>query len=255
MSNDKPPAFQAASGNRLGVTLSIVALIHLLLIVLLLSYFDWLSSADSETETNAGQSGIIIQVTLETEPPDSAMPAEPVPEIIPEPTPNVAEDLPLAAELPVQPAPSVPSVIPLPNPPKQPTQPTQPNQPTPPKPAKQSPPQTPANSLSDGKAQINTSSNAAQFVPAQVDPNYLHRPSPAYPALSKRLREAGTVLLRVSLDDKGIVQDIAIQTSSDFQRLDQAALEAVRQWRFIPASRGAQPVSASVLIPIEFKQP
>ena len=89
--------------------------------------------------------------------------------------------------------------------------------------------------------------------PAQVDPNYLHRPNPVYPALSRRLREEGTVVLRVSLDARGTVQDIAIQTSSNFERLDQAALEAVRQWRFIPATRGQVAVPSTVLVPIAFR--
>ena len=108
---------------------------------------------------------------------------------------------------------------------------------------------------SAANATASATSNASALTPAHIDPNYLHRPNPAYPAISKRLRETGTVILRVSLDENGVVQDISVQTSSDFQRLDQAALEAVRQWRFIPASRGAQPVPASVLVPIEFKQP
>lgn len=89
--------------------------------------------------------------------------------------------------------------------------------------------------------------------PAQVDPDYLHRPNPVYPAVSKRLREAGTVLLRVSLDAKGEVRDIDIQTTSAYQRLDQAAMEAVRQWRFVPATRGQQAIASTVLVPIEFK--
>jgi protein TonB len=89
---------------------------------------------------------------------------------------------------------------------------------------------------------------------AYVDPNYLHRPNPVYPTLSKRLREEGTVVLRVNLDTQGNVLDITIEKSSSFQRLDQAALEAVKQWRFVPAKRGQVAMPSSALVPIEFKQ-
>jgi protein TonB len=98
-----------------------------------------------------------------------------------------------------------------------------------------------------------TTNDSLPTIPAQVDPNYLHRPNPVYPAVSKRLREEGTVLLRVSLDTTGAVLEVTVQTTSTYQRLDLAAVEAVRQWRFIPATRGQQPVASTVLVPIAFK--
>ena len=104
-----------------------------------------------------------------------------------------------------------------------------------------------------GPAQTSANLDSPPLTPAQVDPNYLHRPDPVYPALSKRLREEGTVVLRVSLDAQGAVRDIQIESSSQFQRLDQAALEAVRQWRFIPATHGQVAVPSTVLVPIAFK--
>ncbi|MFI3119611.1 MAG: TonB family protein, partial [Methylococcaceae bacterium] len=39
---------------------------------------------------------------------------------------------------------------------------------------------------------------------------------------------------------------------SGSSRLDQAALEAVKKWRFVPAKRGEQAVSASVVVPVRF---
>ena len=115
-----------------------------------------------------------------------------------------------------------------------------------------------ATSADSGKAAgpVQQRSEPATFplTPAHVDPNYLHRPNPVYPALSKRLREEGTVLLRVNLDAQGIVLDISIEKSSSFQRLDQAAHEAVKQWRFIPAKRGQAALPSTALVPIEFKQ-
>jgi protein TonB len=60
------------------------------------------------------------------------------------------------------------------------------------------------------------------------------------------------VLLRVQVTANGTAASVELQTSSGSTRLDQAALEAVKKWRFIPAKRGEQPVSASVTVPVRF---
>jgi outer membrane transport energization protein TonB (TC 2.C.1.1.1) len=43
-----------------------------------------------------------------------------------------------------------------------------------------------------------------------------------------------------------------VQTGSGSSRLDEAALEAVKKWQFVPAKRGEQSVSASVVVPVRF---
>ena len=43
-----------------------------------------------------------------------------------------------------------------------------------------------------------------------------------------------------------------INTSSGSDRLDRAALDAVRRWKFVPARLGDTPVDAWVLVPIAF---
>jgi protein TonB len=45
---------------------------------------------------------------------------------------------------------------------------------------------------------------------------------------------------------------VEIRTSSGVERLDRAALDAVRRWRFVPARQGDTPVDAWVLVPIRF---
>jgi protein TonB len=88
---------------------------------------------------------------------------------------------------------------------------------------------------------------------ARFDAAYLQNPAPAYPALSRRLREEGKVLLLVRVTAGGSAENIQIKQSSGFPRLDEAALGAVRQWRFVPARRGAEPIAASVMVPIVFR--
>jgi len=92
---------------------------------------------------------------------------------------------------------------------------------------------------------------------AAIPPNfiaaYLDNPPPVYSQLSRRLRESGTVLLRVRVSVEGRSEQVGIEQGSGFERLDQAAVEAVRRWRFVPAKQGEQAIAASVIVPINFR--
>lgn len=81
---------------------------------------------------------------------------------------------------------------------------------------------------------------------------YLNNPKPNYPNLSRRAGERGRVLLKVLVDANGLPANVELGTSSGFERLDNAALEAVKQWKFIPARKNNQPMSAWVTVPISF---
>lgn len=89
-------------------------------------------------------------------------------------------------------------------------------------------------------------------VPPSFNADYLNNPAPAYPALSRRMGEEGRVILRVLVNEQGLPKELQLKTSSGFSRLDSVALETVRQWRFVPARRGDQPIAAWVLVPISF---
>jgi len=81
---------------------------------------------------------------------------------------------------------------------------------------------------------------------------YLNNPAPDYPAISRRLGEEGLVLLQVQVTADGKAGSVELKTGSGSDRLDEAALEAVKKWRFVPAKRGDQAVSASVAVPVRF---
>lgn len=81
---------------------------------------------------------------------------------------------------------------------------------------------------------------------------YLNNPAPDYPALSRRQGEEGRVLMKVLVSAQGAAEDVQIEESSGSERLDKAALSAVKRWRFIPAKRNNQPLSAYVLVPMKF---
>jgi protein TonB len=92
----------------------------------------------------------------------------------------------------------------------------------------------------------------APIVPPRFDADYLQNPPPVYPAPSRRAGEQGRVLLRVVVRPDGTAQSVELRQSSGSQRLDEAALEAVRRWRFVPARQGSVPISAAVIVPIVF---
>ena len=92
----------------------------------------------------------------------------------------------------------------------------------------------------------------APIVPPKFNADYLDNPAPMYPSLARRMGEEGRVLLRVYVEASGLPSKVEIRTSSGSERLDQAALEAVRRWKFVPARQGDQAVPAFVVVPISF---
>jgi protein TonB len=82
--------------------------------------------------------------------------------------------------------------------------------------------------------------------------NYLSNPKPLYPAISKRLKEQGTVLLRVFVTAEGQPTKVMLKESSGYPRLDRAAEQALPGWKFVPATREDKAVDAWVIVPIKF---
>ncbi len=89
-------------------------------------------------------------------------------------------------------------------------------------------------------------------IPVNVRAAYANNPQPGYPATSRRLNERGLVRLRALVGSDGRVQQIAVESSSGYNRLDNAAMEAVRDWKFAPARRGDAAIAQWVIVPINF---
>lgn len=98
---------------------------------------------------------------------------------------------------------------------------------------------------------------AAVAPPARIDlPSasaaYLSNPPPPYPPLSRRLGEQGKVVVRVRIEADGTASAAEVRTSSGFERLDQAALQTVLRWKYVPGKRNGVPEAMWYLIPIQF---
>lgn len=75
---------------------------------------------------------------------------------------------------------------------------------------------------------------------------------PRYPIESRRKKEQGTVVLSLILGLDGQVSSISVSRSSGFARLDDAALDAVRKWRWEPMIRAGQAVMVKGIVEIPF---
>jgi protein TonB len=106
----------------------------------------------------------------------------------------------------------------------------------------------PATAIAPG----NASSPAARETVAQPQPVPLDHgdcriAKPTYPALSKRRGETGTATLRFTVGMRGTVDSVVLVKSSGFARLDEAAVDALRQSTCQPPLENGSPVRASYI--------
>lgn len=106
--------------------------------------------------------------------------------------------------------------------------------------------------------QPKTAPTKAEIAPAPVEAPkfnaaYLSNPAPVYPRRSRMLEEEGTVKLQVHVSEDGNALGVQLFKSSGFSRLDDAAFNAVKSWRFVPAKRGGQSIEGWVIVPVSFK--
>lgn len=90
-----------------------------------------------------------------------------------------------------------------------------------------------------------------EFVRVEELPETVSSVQPDYPELARQAGVEGTVLVLALIDRRGVVRETLIEESVPM--LDQAALEAVRQWRFKPATAAGAPVAVWVSVPVRFR--
>lgn len=78
------------------------------------------------------------------------------------------------------------------------------------------------------------------------------RPEAHYPEDAAAEGVTGKVRLKVVVDPRGRVEDTLVVRSSGDGRLDRAAQEAVRRWRYRPAQRAGRTVTATDYVEVEF---
>jgi protein TonB len=80
-----------------------------------------------------------------------------------------------------------------------------------------------------------------------------NRVNPVYPPASRRAGEQGTVMVRVLVTERGLPGQLQVLKSSGHPRLDEAALDAIRKWKFKPAKNGATPILSWTRVQVKFE--
>ena len=82
-------------------------------------------------------------------------------------------------------------------------------------------------------------------------PSKVHDVAPAYPLIAQSARVQGVVIIEATIGVDGLVVDARVLRSVPL--LDQAALEAVRQWRYTPTRLNGVPVAVVMTVTVRFQ--
>jgi protein TonB len=83
------------------------------------------------------------------------------------------------------------------------------------------------------------------------EPTRLFAPSPVYPRAALAARLEGVVVLECTIDCAGRVADVTVLRPAPLG-LTEAAVEAVRQWRFEPSTVDGEPVEVLYVLTVRF---
>jgi protein TonB len=83
------------------------------------------------------------------------------------------------------------------------------------------------------------------------EPKKLKNVSPAYPDIAKQARVQGVVILECTISPQGKVTDVKVLRGIPL--LDQAAIDAVKQWVYTPTLLNGVPVPVIMTVTVNFK--
>jgi len=77
---------------------------------------------------------------------------------------------------------------------------------------------------------------------------------PPYPPIAVRLNQTGNVELKLQIDEYGNVTEAAVEKSSGYESLDNAAIAwVVAHWRYEPATRDGKPIASTMNAKVTFR--
>ena len=85
-------------------------------------------------------------------------------------------------------------------------------------------------------------------------PVVVSRVEPVYTEVARKARISGIVIVEALVDKNGTVRDVNVLKPLAFG-LDQAAIDAVKQWKFMPALKNGEPVDVAFNLTVNFKLP
>jgi TonB family protein len=111
----------------------------------------------------------------------------------------------------------------------------------------------PAEPMSVEPEPVNWAGKLVDIRDVDVQPKVLDRRLPDYTHRAMRLKQQGTVELRVLVDEKGRVAKVEVTKPIPNSDLNDAAVDAVRRWKFSPATKEGQPVKTWKKETVTFK--
>lgn len=81
----------------------------------------------------------------------------------------------------------------------------------------------------------------------------LRGPAPKYPVAARKAGWEGAVVVSILVDESGRAAAVTVRESSRYAALDEAAVAAVKQWRFAPARRNGEPVVSTHTVRVRFR--
>ncbi|HLX08232.1 MAG TPA: energy transducer TonB [Thermoanaerobaculia bacterium] len=112
-----------------------------------------------------------------------------------------------------------------------------------------SPPGTAGDGALPGAADLPVAAGGEVVGPRVIESS---RVVPAYPEAAQRAGLQGLVVLKVEVDERGRVGAIEVLRGLG-NGFDEAAVAAVRRWRFRPATRNGKPIKVFHVIPFDFR--
>jgi len=106
------------------------------------------------------------------------------------------------------------------------------------------------------QAAAQTKPASAPLTPvAQVSLKRTKTVAPSFPESARKAGLSGWVEVNFTVTPKGEVTDVSVRNSSPENVFDDAAVKAVKQWRFEPPLRDGQPISQRSMVRLKFDNP
>jgi TonB family protein len=83
-------------------------------------------------------------------------------------------------------------------------------------------------------------------------PSPIYKPEPSYTPEARHNRIEGKVILSIVIDTQGNVADVQETSEALGGGLDKSAMDAVKTWKFTPATRNGVPVPVRVMVEVSF---
>ena len=96
----------------------------------------------------------------------------------------------------------------------------------------------------------------APVIPSRLlPPHVLQRVEPTYPDIMRSQGQEGTTSIKLEVQTNGQPDNVWVNRSSGSPELDEAALQAVRHWRFVPAKDEATgtPMPCRIVVSVVFR--